>query len=443
MKKIIALLLSTVLAAGLFSSFAFADEVPEAANEELSADTEAAVESEDSVESEDAADAEDDGISPGASAGDAELRTVEVNLSENGEIEIDDYSVIEIPASAVQITDADISNYIDSMINYSITTEQITEGVAEEGDTVNIDFSGVLAGEEEPFEGGTGTGYDLTLGSGMFIPGFESQVVGHEVGETFDIDVTFPEQYTEDMAGKDATFTVTINYKSVEKVPELNDDFVKEFSASNLKEELNTVEELEEYTKNYLYDVSLKNAIMAQMQDKTHVYSYKEDQFELLKAYSLESLSYYAQMYSSMGMEGYDENMVAQSSGFADADSYTNDEAMYYMNIIMMLDKIADDYGIEITDEEVDEAVETYMASYGYDSTYTVDEFKEMSGEGWTLLITTLNVEYQKVMDELTANVVIVDDDANADETADIDEEASVDEEAADEDTNTDEESGE
>ena len=370
MKKIIAILMCSILAAVMVSSMAFADDVQEteaAKAAEVVEDAEAAEEDELVTEADDA-----------SALITSDLRTVEPVLSEDGEIVVGDYSVIEIPADEVEVTEEEVNSYIDSMLSYSTSTETITEGTVENGDTANIDFSGVLAGEEEPFEGGTAQGYDLILGSGMFIPGFEDQVIGHEIGETFDINVTFPEEYTESLAGKDVVFTVTINSKSISVTPELDDDFVKSFSAENLDEELETVEDLQQYTYDYLYNSKLTSAITTRIQQLAEPVSYNESQFALLKDYFMEELNYNAQMYAAYGMEGYDADSIAQMSGFADADSYAADEAVYYLDIIMLLDKIAEDKGIEYTDEEVDALVQNFIDYNGYGDIYTVEEFKEM-----------------------------------------------------------------
>ena len=396
MKKLLAMVLSAMLAALLLNSVVFAEDTAEEAEPET-----AAVEEE-------------------AAASDL-IPVPEVNLSENGELILEDYSEIEIPKSVVEVSEFEVDAYIQSILDYATTTEEITEGTAEEGDLINIDFSGVLEGEDEPRDGMVAEGFDITLGSGTFIPGFEEQMIGHAIGETFDVNVTFPEDYTEDLAGKNAVFTVTINSKNVSVVPELTDEFVQTFASENLDTELNSVEELTEYTKEYLFKNYLQNALMSAMQEKDTVISYNESQFELMKAYSAESLAYNASMYAAYGMDDFTEDSVAQMYGFENAEAYTTDEAMYYTEIIMLLDKIAEEEGISYTDEEVDETIAQYMKSYGYDGVYDVEQFKEMSGEAWVLLISKLNVEYEKDMDALESHVVYIDD---AEETAAADEPA-------------------
>lgn len=386
--------------------------------------TEQASEASEAEETSETADTEE--------ASEEETTTIEVPTSENGEIILEDYSTIEVNEADVTISDESVDSYIDSIISYATTTETVTEGTAEDGDTVNIAYSGVLEGEEEVFD--SSDSYDLTLGSGTFIDGFEEQVVGHEIGETFDINVTFPEDYSaEEYAGKNATFTITINSKSVANVPELNDEFVKEFSAANMDTELSTVDELKEYTYNYLYDNALYSAMYNVLLEKETVISYSESDFELLKNYSNESLAYYASMLQQYGYTDATEDTAAQMYGYDSAEAYTVAEAQHYLGLTMLFDKIAADLGIEVTDEEVDEEIAAYMDSYGYTDTYTVEEFKELSGDAWVMLIKKLQVEYRKVMEALRDNVVIIPaaeeetTEAPADDTSDETTEASED----------------
>ena len=165
-------------------------------------------------------------------------------------------SDITIDADLGQVTDEDISNYIDQNVlsNYA-TDEKVTNRAAADGDTVNIDYVGSVDGVE--FDGGNtqGNGADLTLGSHhSYIDDFEDQIVGHMPGESFDVTVTFPEDYgNEDLNGKEAVFKTTLNYIKESKNPDLTDDWV----ASNLGEtmNLNTIDELNDFVKNtMLYD---------------------------------------------------------------------------------------------------------------------------------------------------------------------------------------------
>jgi len=141
----------------------------------------------------------------------------------------EDYADITIDAALGEVTDEDVSEYINSNILSSFaTTEQITDRAAAMGDTVNIDYVGTIDGVE--FSGGSAKGYELELGSGTFIDNFEDQIANHTPGETFEVNVTFPEDYgSTDLAGKAAVFTTTLNYIVGDTItPELTDAWVQE-----------------------------------------------------------------------------------------------------------------------------------------------------------------------------------------------------------------------
>ncbi len=142
----------------------------------------------------------------------------------------DDYAAITIDAALGEVSEQDVTDYINSNILSSFATEnQVTDRAAADGDTVNIDYVGTIDGVA--FEGGDtqGQGTNLVLGSGSYIDDFEAQIVGHTPGETFDVNVTFPEDYgNAEVAGKDAVFSTTLNYISETVTPELTDEWVQE-----------------------------------------------------------------------------------------------------------------------------------------------------------------------------------------------------------------------
>ncbi len=379
MKKISGLLLSMLLALTVVAGAAFAAEETGSATEAAEAATEATEAAETAAETAEAAtDAPIDNVEGAATdaaaeismedlLGDSEGISVEVPLSPEGEVIMDDYSTIEIPSNQVNVQDYEIDTMIDSILQQSSVTEEITEGTIEEGDTVVMDFTGILDGEEEPFEGGSAEGVTATIGSGTFIPGFEDQIVGHKIGETFDIHVTFPEEYREELAGKDATFTITVHNKTVTTVPELTDEFVKEFTAANLDTELQSVDELREYIRDYLYRNYMMNAIMNQLKGKVTVVSYPEELFQTMKDYSLSTLSDYVTLYAMQGMGDYTEDMLAKISGYATAEDYSNDQAKTYLDTILLADEIAQDLGTEVTDEEFEEYLTLVLQQNGLD----------------------------------------------------------------------------
>ena len=163
-----------------------------------------------------------------------------VSIDENGlvlsaivpvkpECKIEGYKGIEVTKDTVEVTDEEIDKEINIVRERNSREIEVTDAAAEMGNVTKIDFEGFVDGVA--FEGGKGEDYSLKLGSGSFIPGFEEQVAGHVIGEEFDVNVTFPEEYhAEELAGKPAVFKVTI--KSIEKIelPELDDDFAKDVS---------------------------------------------------------------------------------------------------------------------------------------------------------------------------------------------------------------------
>ncbi len=145
------------------------------------------------------------------------------------EVEIKDYLGIEVAKEVAPVTEEEIENEIFGVRNRNSRETDITDRAAENGDTATIDFEGFTDGVA--FEGGKGNDYPLELGSNSFIPGFEDQIVGHNVGDSFDVNVTFPTEYhAPDLARKEAVFKVTLNKLQKIELPELDDEFVKDVS---------------------------------------------------------------------------------------------------------------------------------------------------------------------------------------------------------------------
>lgn len=141
------------------------------------------------------------------------------------EVKLGKYKGLEIGKETVKVTAKDVEEALEGARKDNATLV-VKEGESKLGDTVVMDFVGKVGGEA--FEGGSAENYELELGSGQFIPGFEDQLVGHKAGEAVLVNVKFPENYTENLKGKDATFECTIHEVKEKKLPELNDEFVKE-----------------------------------------------------------------------------------------------------------------------------------------------------------------------------------------------------------------------
>ncbi|MCD1146519.1 trigger factor [Peptoniphilus sp. KCTC 25270] len=189
---------------------------------------------------------------------------VNIDVEVKPEVKLGNYKGVEIEEVPTEVSDELIDNELEKERHLNARKINVDDRAAKEGDKVNIDFAGKVDGEA--FEGGTAEDQELELGAGNFIPGFEDGIVGKNVGETFDIDVKFPEDYfSEELQGKDAVFTITLNSISVEELPEVDDEFIKDIS------EFDTVDEYKEDVrkkKTEEVENSAKNIRVSRVLDK-------------------------------------------------------------------------------------------------------------------------------------------------------------------------------
>lgn len=243
------------------------------------------------------------------------------NVDVNSAITLADYENLVVPANEVAATDEEVDSDINSTLSAHQEVSDDSSLEIADGDKVNIDYVGTIDNVE--FEGGTAAGYDLTIGSGNFIDGFEDQLIGHKPGEDVTVEVTFPEDYTnEDVAGKDASFAVTIN--GIYVTPELTDEFVQTYlsdQASTAAEYRQSVEDkyykqhLQEYLTNYVDENSTVN---------TYPKDYLKNVKSLLKYDDEYTLSYYNQTFSQYGVDTY-ENIWDSKDGINNEIEYEHD----------------------------------------------------------------------------------------------------------------------
>lgn len=159
-----------------------------------------------------------------------EGRTVEYTFAVSlyPEVTLGQYKGLSAQKDEVKVTDEDVDKELEAARKRNARILTVEDREAQMGDTANIDFDGYLDGER--FDGGKAEGYDLELGSGAFVPGFEEQVVGMKIGEEKDVNITFPEDYVADLAGKAVVFKVKLNSLSAKELPELDDEFAKDVS---------------------------------------------------------------------------------------------------------------------------------------------------------------------------------------------------------------------
>lgn len=280
----------------------------------------------------------------------------------------DNVAALPIKKADVTPSDSDVQARIDSLLSQYSTTQAVTDRAAQNGDVVNIDYSGTVDGVA--FNGGTYQGYDLTLGSGSFITGFEDQIVGHNTGDTFDVTVTFPDGYdastdsdgnTVELSGKEAVFRVTVNSISEPVTPELTDEWVD--STFGTSDDVHTVEALKAFFSSALYDQNLEDAIMDALLDTA---DFKDVPKQISDYYICMFLNYYSQLatyYSS------DLNTLAQAQGYASADAMlgASDSVITHLSKQDLLyQAIAESQGIQPTQEQLDAAAASYSgSSYG------------------------------------------------------------------------------
>lgn len=285
-----------------------------------------------------------------------------------------EYKGIEYVETKTVVTDDMIQSEIDGFLSNFATTEKKTSGKAVEGDTVNIDFVGSVDGVE--FEGGNsnGQGYDLTLGSGNMIEGFEEQIEGHKVGDVFDIDVTFPDEYqSADLAGQDAVFEITLNYISVTKLPDYTDSFVaSNTDAANIQElEQSIKEDMEKYYKS-TDDNYNKSAVMMAIIEASTIDEYPEKELQDLIDKTIDDVEAAAEG------NGYDfETFVTTMYGMATEDAfreYVSDIAEDYVKEKIVVCAIAKAEGITVSKSEVENFKKLMMEENGITDEKKFDE---------------------------------------------------------------------
>lgn len=257
----------------------------------------------------------------------------------------------------------DVDTYISDNILASFEeTVEVTDRAAATGDTVNIDYAGSIDGVA--FDGGTAQGYDLTLGSGRFIDGFEDQIVGHTPGETFDVVVTFPDPYENnpDLAGKEAVFTTTLNSIQETQLPELTDAWVQE----NLNQELGltSVDTLKSYVEGILLFDQQANEIYSQLNEQLTV---AEELPESLVKYFEDYYLLTPFLYSQMSGATLDDFVAA--SGFENAAAYLESIHGYVESAAhqtLIIQALAETYGIVC---DTDTMNSEFMGQFGTNDT--------------------------------------------------------------------------
>ena len=287
-------------------------------------------------------------------------------------VTLGDYMDLPVEVDPIEVSEEEIDAAIESAVASKDLYEVLTEGKVQNGDTVNIDFVGKK--DDVAFDGGTAEGYDLTIGSGVFIPGFEEGLVDANIGDTVDLNLTFPEEYgNEELAGQDVVFSVTVN--SVRKMPEITDDLVSSLSDGAYS----TVDGYREYQREILagemeeqQKAAIQGELMTQLYNTCTVNDYPQD----LLDYSLVEMRNYYANYAQMYNVTLDD-FLADYMGMDRAAFDEQAEAAVKQSLEqeLILVAIAEQEGFaEVTDEEYENGCKEYSEQLGYPD---VDTFKE------------------------------------------------------------------
>ena len=310
------------------------------------------------------------------------------------EIEISDYKGIKAPKEVKEITDEDIDKQIDIIRKKNARIVSVDDRAAQLGDEVIIDFEGFFG--DEAFDGGKGEDHPLRLGSGQFIPGFEDQVVGHNIGDEFDINVKFPEDYQmADYAGKDAVFKCKLKGISYEELPEINDDLVKDAT------EFETVAEYKDDIKSKLEEAAVQqaesgfenavmNALIAKVDSPIPNCMYEQRIDSLMRSFE-----------QQLQQQGMDIKLYFQYTGM-DMDSFREtyrDRAVNEVKLRLALEKIAELENIEISEEDINNGLGEIAAANDVD-VETVKRFIPLDDY-------TTDLRVQKAIEFVKENAVV------------------------------------
>lgn len=302
----------------------------------------------------------------------------------------ENYQTMTLSAADLEVTEEEIQEQIDALLaNYPVTKE-ITDREVADGDTVNIDYVGSVDGVE--FSGGStqGAGTDVTIGVTSYIDDFLEQLIGHKPGDTFDVNVTFPDPYENnpDLAGKDAVFVTTINYIVEEEDPELTDEFVTE----NLKDDYGyeSVEDVKAKITDTLQANKNYAAVWNKLIDES-VFSENPDSLTDIQLQIY--VDYTAKQADNYGMT-LDDYLTATGMESLEAfrESY-RESAERIARQYIITQKISEEMGIEITDEDLTE----------YFGEENLSLYKDFYGTGYM----RMNLKMSRIPDLLVETAVI------------------------------------
>lgn len=291
-------------------------------------------------------------------------------------VELGDYLGIEVTVEAPYVSEDQVESYIQRILSNNPVKTEITNRAVQDGDVTDISYVGKKDGVA--FDGGTADNYELTIGSNSFIDGFEDGIIGMEIGETKELNLTFPETYgNAELAGSDVVFTVTLNKIYEETDPELNDEFVAGLEI----EDVATVEEYRQYVYDglmenaqYQYDADVETAVLNAIYENATFKTVPEAMAERYYDRLVTNMTYQAAMYG-VDLETFMYYFYGMEPEQYEVDM--KDSAQRAAEQILMLQVIAEQEGLTVSDEEMEEKLMSQALEYGYES---ADAYKEVLG---------------------------------------------------------------
>jgi len=329
-----------------------------------------------------------------------------VKVAVKPEVKLGQLEGLEVSVPTYTVNEADVDKQLETMRSrYALLVDK-TDGVAEIGDTVQIDFLGMINGI--PFDGGQGEDYQLELGSNTFIPGFEDQLVGMKVGGSKDVVVSFPAEYhAEDLAGQEAVFQTMVNKIQHRELRTLDDEFAQEISEFETMEELrNDVRENLTKSNEYRQKGLVRKEVLARAAEQCSIDvapAVAEMQFQTLLSQFEErigsqgiSLEQYFQLTNS-NLHEFQQDMMPE----AERNARTN----------FMLEKIIEEKGFEITDDEVDKQMEEIAQQMGVSFEQAQQNLAGVMDK------VRYNLKVDKAIEYLVSNAVISEKELTPDTT--------------------------
>lgn len=314
-------------------------------------------------------------------------------------VELGNYEGLKYKKPSTEVTEAEIQAKIDNALEAAATQEEVKDGVATDTSVLNVNYVGKVDGKE--FEGGSAEGQSVDIANSSYIPGFAEGMVGHKVGETFDINVTFPEAYgNQELAGKDAVFTITINSMTEKSVPKFDDAFVKSNSDFKTTDEYKAdVEKTLKESKEESAMNTVREDLFMKIVDDSNVKEYPETELAAAKEDMIQT---YKDAATANGVSY--EDYIKNQTGLGADDFEKQMVQVYAENMVkqeLVLRALADKLELKFTDKDYEEFLMKLLDGVGMSK----DQFKENYGSTIYEYAEKQNIYgsmiYEKVMDKV------------------------------------------